>query len=200
MWFNKKPQRLQSHYSQVYLMFAFSIFETIIVIESWSSNFNFESKIQLYCRYCNLSFELIFTTWNLNLFSRTWIFVLFLQGATNIFQKIHWIFKVNSFCSALCCSSLLRRLNWRFIQRSALDCYHNRFHSPIYTSGVRDNAHSRNCVLNFGSFEKLRWSVSRERNRHHLIPIPLKVMCLYIEIWMWMCDRCFLYVPLYIVL
>lgn len=59
---------------------------------------------------------------------------------------------MNSFFPDLYCSSLLRRLKWRFIQRSALDCYQNRFHSSIYTSGLRDNSHSRNCVLNFGSF------------------------------------------------
>lgn len=88
MWFNKKPQRFQSHYSQVYLMLDFSIFETIIVRRIWSITSTLKEKFSYVVDTAIFLIELIsFTTQNSKLFSRTWIFVLFLQDATRISNK-----------------------------------------------------------------------------------------------------------------
>lgn len=65
--------------------------------------------------------------------------------------KIHKDFSGVNFASAALSFS-----NWRLVQRSAFDWYHSHSRSSIYTSSLRDDAHSINCVLIFGSFYILR--------------------------------------------
>lgn len=155
-WFNQleKTTTFSVTLYQVYLMLDFSNFEITLL------KLRFLRKCwKLLLRFCIDFFN----------FSKVlkWILIAkmitafkFEKGKSQRFtvckscdskKKIHKVFSDVNFAFIGCL-----RQNWRIVQRSALDWYYSRSHSRIYTYGLRDDAHSLNCVLNFGSFYLLR--------------------------------------------